>query len=91
MHFLSVIVFTLSPLVSSVSISRLGKEELNDKAIISEDGSNVIHNVHERNEGIVGKSECVSKVCDMAMCAIVDDWTLFDQTCRLLNTNICRK
>jgi len=90
MHFyLWLVAFILTPLVSSIITSTPDKEKLNGKKIIREDGRNVVDNVNERNGGIVENPECVSKVCDMAMCAIVDDWTLFDQTCQLLNTNIC--
>ena len=57
------------------------------------------NSVQERNEGIdgslevIGTPECETKVCEAAMCAVVDDWFLFDQTCAMLgdatHTKIC--
>ena len=48
------------------------------------------NSIQERNEGIdgtleiTGTPECETKVCEAAMCAVVDDWFLFDQTCDML-------
>merc|ERR1711890_128181 len=57
--------------------------------------------VQDRNEGIdgtlevIGTPECETKVCEAAMCAVVDDWFLFGQTCNMLRdstgTSICNQ
>ena len=38
---------------------------------------------------IIGAPECVSKVCDDAMCEVDDDRFLFEQTCNRLGKEIC--
>ena len=38
---------------------------------------------------IIGAPECVSKVCDDAMCEVDDDRFLFEQTCKRLGKEIC--
>ena len=40
---------------------------------------------------IIGAPECVSKVCDDAMCEVDDDRFLFEQTCKRLGKEICSK
>ena len=61
----------------------------------------LVNRVQPTNKGIdgtlevTGTPECETKVCEAAMCAVVDDWFLFDQTCNMLGdstgSKICSK